>query len=182
MDKQSLIRQARGGDDAALSELCRMYHPILTRYFVSLLRTRQGAEDLAQETLIKMLRSLPNYKSITGKYFEGWLFRIAHNCFIDLKRKKADAELPETYDPPDPGGGAEDRLIASEKALAVRQAVNELDEESRAMVTMRYELELDYKSIALALNTTPNRVKWRLNDAKAKLKRTLEKEGFEWTN
>lgn len=182
MDTGKLIRRARAGEEAALNGLCAHYHPILCRFFRSLLRSGQGAEDLAQDTLIAMLRALPSYRAFPGKSFTGWLMRIGYNRFIDQIRRRTDASLPDGFDPPDPGGGSLDQLIASERALAVRAAMDCLDEESRAMVSMRYELQLRYKDIAQALGITEQRVKWRLNDALMKLRRLLLKEGFEWTS
>lgn len=182
MDLEGTVRQARAGDEAALTELCTHYHPILCRFFCGLLRSSQGAEDLAQDTLLTMLRALPGYKQLPGSRFDGWIFKLGYSRFIDLKRKKTELPLIDGYDPPDPGGGAEQLIIQSERAAALWRALARLDEESRHMVTMRYELDMHYKDIAQALGTRPARVKWRLNDALKKLKRTLQEEGFEWTN
>ena len=182
MDLDQVIRRARAGDEAALSALCTHFHPILCQFFSGLLRSREGAEDLAQESLIAMLHSIDKYHQLPGKRFEGWVMRISYNKFLDLKRRRTDAPLPESYDAPDPGGGAEQGFIRSEQTRAVRNAIDQLDPELRDMVTMRYELDMNYNDIAAALGTSQPRVKWRLNDALKKLKRTLEREGIEWTN
>ena len=182
MDLDQIIRRARAGDEAALSALCAHFHPVLCRFFGGLLRSQEGAEDLAQESLIAMLRGIDTYRSLPGKRFEGWVMRLSYNKFLDLKRKRTDMALPESYDAPDPGGGIELGFARAEQARAVRGAIDALDPELRDMVTMRYELDMHYADIAAALNTSQPRVKWRLNDALKKLKRTLEKEGIEWTN
>lgn len=181
MDLASVVRRARAGDEQALSTLCAHYHPLLCRFFAGLLRTREGAEDLAQDTLVSMLRSIERYRALPGKSFEGWLLRIGYNRFLDAARKRRESPLPEGFDPPGPSH-AEDALLASEDARALAAAMGQLDEESLAMVSMRYHLEMDYRAIAQALQTTPARVKWRLNDALQKLRKTMQKGGFTWTD
>ena len=59
----------------------------------------------------------------------------------------------------------------------VRQAVAALDEEVQALISMRYELEMDYRSIAQALGISATRVKWRLHDALKTLRAALEEGG-----
>ena len=176
-----IVRRARAGDRDAINDLCAHYHPILCRFFAGLLRTREGAEDLAQETMIAMLRGLPDYKALPGKRFEGYIMRIGYNKFLDFVRKKKDDALPEGYDPPGADDSAVDQMILSERAIVTRAAIAQLDKESQSMIIMRYELDMNYKDIAAALQILQPKVKWRLNDALNKLRRILKEGGFEWT-
>lgn len=176
---EQTLRHALSGDPVALTRLCEHFHPRLCRYFSGLLRSRQGAEDLAQETLLRMLHNLHRYRALPGARFEAWLFRIAHNLFIDQMRRPSELPLPEDYDPPDARPGAEDVFLRDERARALRGALDQLDEELKSMVLMRYDLDMDYKSIARALGVSSAKVKWRLHDALGKLKRTLESEGLQ---
>ena len=173
-----MLRAALRGDRQALEALCAHYHPILCRFFRGLLRGGSGDQDLAQETLVALLEALPSYTPMPGKRFEGYVLRIGYNKFIDMKRRRTESALPPGYDPPDPAGDPAQWLLRDERARQVRRAVNGLDEDLRAMVLMRYALEMDYRAIAQALGTTPNRVKWRLHDALEKLKVELHEEGL----
>ena len=172
------LRNALSGNPDALNALCRSLHPRLCRFFWGLSRNREDAQDLAQETLLAMLKSLDTYRGLPGKQFDGWVFRIGYNRFIDFKRKKTTVSLPEHYDAPDIFNLPDQILIQSEDARMLRDAMAELDDETRAMVLMRYELDMRYLAIAQALNTHVPRVKWRLNDAKKKLKHIMIKEGY----
>lgn len=178
MDVERLCRRARAGDERALADLCRALHPQLCRFFAALLGGRDGAEDLAQETLLKMLRSLDQYRGLPGSRFESWVFKIGYRVFLDLKRKRREQALGEDYDAPDLAPGPEEAALAGERADRLRGALSLLDEETRAMVLLRYEMELSYSAIARALGTSAPRVKWRLHDALEKLQKTLRAEGF----
>lgn len=79
MDTEALLVAAKNGDRAALEALCALFHPRLCRYVYALARSRETAEDVAQEALIAMLRALPKFRGRDARKFEGWLFRIARN-------------------------------------------------------------------------------------------------------
>lgn len=172
VDAERLAARAKSGEREALADLCELMYPLLHRYFTRLLRSCQGADDLAQATLMRMMEKLETFRALPGSKFEGWLFRIAHNLFIDQIRASRDSPA-EIGDRADDSPGPEHSLIASERADAVRQAVDGLDTELRSMVIMRYELDMSYSAIAAALKITQVRVKWRLNDALKKLRKTL---------
>lgn len=178
MEVERLVRLARNGDRAALSSLCEHFHPDLYRFFLRLNAPPADADDLSQNTLLRMMEKLETYRPFPGKRFEGWLFRIAYRLFIDSRRAPVFAELTDDLALADASPPAEDRLIDAESAQMVRQAVARLDDELRAMISMRYELDMPYRDIARALNIPSSRVKWRLHDALEKLRASLEKGGY----
>lgn len=153
------LKMALAGDEAALTRLCRELHPKLHRFF-------------------SRLERIGSYRQLPGKTFEGWAFRLAWNLYLDAKRKKREAPLPLDYDPPSSDPTPETRAVENERAHCLRKAVARLDDESRAMVALRYEMDLSYREIAAALGTFPNRVKWRLHDALKRLEAELKKEGY----
>lgn len=154
MEARALLQAAKRGEMEALEELCRLYHPRLCRYAYALTRSREEAEDVAQEALVSMLRALPDFRGADAGKFEGWL-------------------LPEGFDPPDPAPLPGERLEQAERRARLLRALDGLDAESREMVALRYDLELSYAQIAAALETSPARVKWRLRDAREKLRKLL---------
>ena len=68
-------------------------------------------------------------------------------------------------------------LVRDESIIEVRKAVETLDPELQALISLRYELEMPYRDIASAMNIPVTRVKWRLHDALTKLKTALSQEG-----
>lgn len=177
METEKLVRLARGGDRAALSQLCGWFHPQLYRFFLRLSAPPSDADDLAQDTLLRMIEKLETFRFLPGRRFEGWVFRIAYNLFIDSVRKKPFVPLNDDMPVADPSPGAEQLLIREENAQAVRRAVSRLDGELQALISLRYELDMPYRDIAQAMDIPVTRVKWRLHEALAKLKTELEKGG-----
>lgn len=177
METDRLVRLARGGDKAALSALCGHFHPLLTRFFLRLTASPADADDLAQSTLVRMMEKLETFHFLPGRRFEGWLFRIAYNLFIDGRRAQAFLPLMDDYPIADPSPGAEELMISAESAQAVRAAVRLLDPELQALISLRYEMDMSYRDIAQAMNISSARVKWRLHDALTKLRTVMEKGG-----
>ena len=91
LSDQDVIRQARDGRESAFRELIRRYERPLFSIIYRMVRDRELAEDLAQDTFIKVLNNIekydPSYK------FSSWIFKIAHNTTIDHIRKKAPDTL-----------------------------------------------------------------------------------------
>lgn len=177
METDRLVRLARGGDRAALSALCEHFHPQLTRFFLRLTASPADADDLAQSTLVRMMEKLETFHFLPGRKFEGWLFRIAYNLFIDSRRTRAFLPLTDDYPIADPSPGAEELMICAESAQAVRAAVRLLDPELQALISLRYEMDMPYRDIAQSMNIPSSRVKWRLHDALQKLRAAMEKGG-----
>ena len=102
MEARALLQAAKRGDARALEELCALYHPRLCRYAYALTRSREAAEDVAQDTLVTMLRALPDFRGADAGKFEGWLLRIARIRVYSEARRRKPVPLPEGFDPPDP--------------------------------------------------------------------------------
>ena len=115
METRALLQAAKRGDAQALEALCRRYHPRLCRYAYVLTRSREEAEDVAQETLVAMLRALPKFRGADAGKFEGWLLRIARNRVYSEARRFRLASLPENFDPPDPAPPPGERLERAER-------------------------------------------------------------------
>ena len=176
MEARALLQAAKRGDARALEELCALYHPRLCRYAYALTRSREAAEDVAQDTLVTMLRALPDFRGADAGKFEGWLLRIARNRVYSEARRRKPVPLPEGFDPPDPAPPPGERLERVERRARILRALDSLDAEMREMVILRYEMELSYAQIAAAMEISQTRVKWRLRDAREKLRTLLEGE------
>lgn len=176
----ALVRAACSGDRDSLSALCVVLYPSLRRFFFGLAGPG-GADDLTQEALMRVLDRLPGFTLLPGARFEGWVFRIAYRLFLDEKRRRAELPLTD-WECADSSEGPEETAVARERESAVRGAVARLPDELRAMVTMRYALDMRYRDIARALGVAELRVKWRLHDALRRLRAELKEVQKEWTN
>ena len=177
MNTDALVRRARSGDRDALAALCTHFHPQIFRFFRRMNLSEADSDDLAQSTLLRMMERLGEFHFLPGRRFEGWLYRIAYNLFIDFRRRPQMLPLMEDAPLPDMSACTEREVLREESVREVRQAVAGLDEEMQALISMRYELEMDYRSIAQALGISATRVKWRLHDALKKLRAALEEGG-----
>lgn len=91
LSDQDVIARAREGRETAYRELIDRYQRPVTSLIYRLVRDRELAEDLAQETFIKVLNALDRYDP--SHKFSSWIFKIAHNTAIDQLRRKEIATL-----------------------------------------------------------------------------------------
>jgi RNA polymerase sigma-70 factor (ECF subfamily) len=162
------IAAAQAGDRAAFARLVEAYWDRLYRWLYQLTRDRHKAEDLTQETFLKVLAALGSFRS--GTNFRAWLFRIGHNNFVNLKRAERKNVQSLADDPPGkattgPEGGAIDR----EALKIVADAVAKLSEEFRSALLLRVDEQLSFRDVAAALNITEETARWRVFKARQKL-------------
>src|SRR5579885_860510 len=94
-EESEWIVAAQAGDRQAFGRLVEKYWDRLYRWLYHLTRDRHKAEDLVQETFLKVLAALDSFRP--GSNFRAWLFRIGHNNFVNLKRaeRRTSQQLPE---------------------------------------------------------------------------------------
>lgn len=154
---------------------------------VRMVRDRQLAEDLSQETFIKAHRALASYNP--ERRFSSWLFKIAHNTTIDhLRRQRIPtaplqsgapespslADVLEDRSAPSPAAQAE----AADLATALEQALVQLRAEYREVVVLRFSQGLAYQEIAEVTGLPIGTVKTHLHRARKQLMRILEEQGW----
>ncbi len=157
----AVIRAAAKGDQAAFSELVRLYQEPVWRFLTRYTGDQHLAEDLAQETFLKLHRRLGSYKFRSK--FSTWVFSIARNSAIDSHRSAARRErLPDVAPRPaplgEPGLGAElDEAIAS------------LSPKLRESLLLVEVLGLRYREVAEVLELPIGTVKSRVFHARSDL-------------
>jgi RNA polymerase sigma-70 factor (ECF subfamily) len=129
------------------------------------------AEDVAQETFIRVWTKLHTYRPVGS--FRSWTYRIATNAALDVLRKRKEEvdidEIPLSA----PGTGVEHNLIRRQQAEIVRQAVLDLPPASRTVLVLREYEGLSYQEIADSLEIPLGTVMSRLAYARGKLKQEL---------
>jgi RNA polymerase sigma-70 factor (ECF subfamily) len=142
------------------------------------------AAEVAQETFIRVLRSLPTYDP--ARPFRSWIFKIASNLALDsIRRRKrrpvaledlADDEGPP-IDPADTGPGPEEGLRIERAEGRFDAMVKELPEQYQAVLYLRYREEFSYDEIAETLSIPLGTVKVRIHRAHEFLRRKLTAKG-----
>ncbi|GCD21736.1 RNA polymerase sigma factor SigE [Cellulomonas algicola] len=137
---------------------------------------RHDAEDLTQETFVRVFRSLNTY---TPGTFEGWLHRITTNLFLDQARRKQRVRMDAMGDDSDRYASV-DSLGSPERAYEhgnldhdVQRALDELPPEYRAAVVLCDIEGLSYEEIAVTLGIKLGTVRSRIHRARARLRDSL---------
>ncbi len=151
-----------------------------------MVRDRELAEDLAQETFVKVLNALDTYRP--DFKFSSWIFKIANNVAIDhLRRRQLDTlsldGAPEATSPDrveatalqlsDRGESPLQELEARELGSAIDQAVSRLRPEYRACIILRHIEDRPYEEIAEILDLPLGTVKTYIHRARGELKQML---------
>jgi len=183
---QDIVALARGGEEAAYRELIRRYERPLFSLLYRMVRDRELAEDLAQETFVKALNAIESYRPEFK--FSSWIFKIANNAAIDhLRRRELDtlslegspqAETPEAIEATalQIGNRQEsplDEVEARELGGQIETAIAQLRPEYRSCILLRHVEGRAYEEIAEILNLPLGTVKTYIHRARNELRQAL---------
>jgi RNA polymerase sigma-70 factor (ECF subfamily) len=179
----ALISRALGGDQRAYTELTNRFRSAVYQIVYKIVRERETANDLVQETFMKAFASLATYRS---EYrFSTWLYKIAANSSIDHLRKKRIQALSldrkvETkdghveIDVPDYSYHPGRELERKEQRLSIEEAIRALPDKYREVIVYRHKDDKSYEEIADLLNIPVGTVKARIFRARELLKKKLK--------
>jgi len=177
---------AKDGREAAFRELIRRYERPVFSLIYRMVRDREAAEDLAQETFVKVLNHIDRYRPEFK--FSSWLFKIANNITIDhLRKRQLDtvsidgsphaataAEAAATsLDLAARGETPLDELEARELGTAIERAIAGLRPEYRACIMLRHVEGRSYEEIAATLDLPLGTVKTYIHRARHELREAL---------
>ena len=179
-----LIRRCLAGDEKAYRELVEMYQGQVFSVVLRMVRRREDAEDLTQETFVRMFRALERYDP--QRPFAAWLFTIASRLAIDhIRRRKVtpisltqrEAGSDEEYEieVEDPGLRPDEVTSRSEEERRTEELIRSLPPHYRIVVMLRHQQDLSYEEIAESLHLPLGTVKARIHRAREILKTRLEK-------
>ena len=171
MREDELIRQIKEGRREYLDELVALYYPAILRYCMWHMPDMESAQDATQETFLKLVRFIDRY-SHKGQ-FRAFLYKIATNTCIDIKRKNASPEFslesfPDWTLPADPL--SQNRFQAIEDREQLHAALTCLSSEQRELILLRYGQELTLKEISAVTGLPLRTVQTRLRRAMVKIK------------
>ena len=162
-----LVELASAGDQQAFEYLFTRYRDALTLLFEQRLGDRDMASDLLQETFIKVYLHLDQYsKSYT---FGQWIYTIARNTLVDhIRRKAEDLPIDERFRPPQATTPTpEESVIITQSHNHFYAALEELSDEYREVIEMRFLEEYSYEEIAEKLGKPLNTIKTQIRRARA---------------
>ncbi len=176
----SSYRRFLEGDEAAMAELVRDYKDGLSLYLCSITGNICEAEELMEETFVKLMIRKPKFKE---KYsFKTWLYTIGRNTALDyVRRKKWISNIPidECYMLSDEQD-LEAEYIKKEQRAEVRCAMRKLKPDYQQVLWLVYFEEFTNEETASIMHKSRRQIENLLYRAKLKLKNELEKGGFRY--
>ncbi|MBF6613401.1 MAG: RNA polymerase sigma factor [Chloroflexi bacterium] len=177
MEESEAITRLQAGDIGGLEELVRRHyiHALRTAYLI--VRDHSIAEDIVQAAFLRIFERIEQFQ--TGRSFEPWFIRSIVNDALMLERRKrrspdsvseSEARLLPSYAP-----AMDERLMRSETSEAIWATLGKLSLSQRAVIVMRYYLDMSEDEMASKLNCPPGTVKSRLHAARQRLRQLLPK-------
>jgi len=174
-EDSALMLRYKDGDIAAFEILYRRHNDALYRYLLRLCRHRDNADDIFQEVWGKIIKAADRYRP-TAK-FTTFLYRVAHNCFIDHLRRNKRHTHAGNLEPdcqPDPGDLPE---MMTERSLARERleiALQDLPDEQRDVFLLHEEAGLSLDQISVVTGSNRETTKSRLRYAVKKLRIAID--------
>lgn len=176
---ETLVEAFTEGDQAAFETFHHRYQAPMLGYLEHLLKDRETAEDIGQETFIKLFRELRSRTAPDS--VSAWMYRVAGNLCRDYWRsagyRKEKQILDQLREPEDRQAGAVDICERQESRMEMFALLNELPEAQRETVILRFYHELKLQEIAEVTGCPIGTVKSRLFHALRFLKNRIEESG-----
>lgn len=159
------------GDTRALGELFHRHHAALYRYFLRMSGSQAVSEDLTQEVFLRVLKKHETWQREAR--FTSWMYRIAHNAFIDHTRKnKWETAMPENMDFAAPAGR---RLEQDQEQEILLRALAAMPADKRELLVLSRFQGMRYEQIGELLGVETNTVKVRVFRALGQLREIYER-------
>lgn len=175
---EKIAKEVQQGDVQAFGQLVNRYEKKLSRYAKKFLFDYTETEDLVQEVFLKAFVSIQSFD--VNRSFNSWVYRIAHNLFINEIKKKGKEPVP-FFDPdtlfphPIEPKKADDDLKNEELQKMMTDCLSELNPKYREIMVLFYAEEFTYEQISEILRIPTSTVGVRLSRAKKALKESYDK-------
>jgi RNA polymerase sigma-70 factor, ECF subfamily len=161
-----LVDKARAGDMDAYEVLIRRHRDRIYRIALRMLGSADDAEDVAQDVAIQLWTALAGFAG--SSTFTTWLYRIVVNrCLNHLRGRRHTRPILDADAPAAPG--AEETVIAGQRAAATARAIAALPPDLRAVLVLHQLEGLSYREVAAITNLTESTVRGRLHRARLHL-------------
>lgn len=174
MEDKKLVKKIKSGDTEALNELILKYYNDIYSYCYRRLCNKENAQDITQDVFLSFCRNFKNYTE-RGKC-KNYLYVIAHNLCINESRKKTpipveNIEIGDSY-----GNNTLENKFETEGS--VEAALNQLPEEQKDVILLRFYHDFKLKDIAKIMNSGLSVTKYRLGRGLKILSTLLSKEDW----
>ena len=181
---EELIAKFQGGDVGAFNQIVHRYKDRLLNFICRFLNDIDKAEDLVQDTFLKLVTHKHSYKEIAK--FSTWLYTIAGNLakteLRKIKRRKTFSVTDLSYDDREfvitsAEAGPDEDIDSRNLERNIQSALNELPSDFRTVIILRDIQELSYEEISKIVTVPLGTVKSRINRGRLKLQQLLRSKG-----
>ena|ERR1700744_1158034 len=174
----ALIEQTLAGDQSAYADLVKRHQRFVFTLAMRFMKTREDAEEVAQDCFIKAYRSLEAFQG--GSKFSTWLYSIVYTTAMTaLRKKRVDTDSIDdenTYIQIENTGGYDVNNVENKsRSFYVNQAIAQLLPDDATIITLFYKGEQSLEEIAQTMGMEANTVKVKLFRARQRLKEKLER-------
>ncbi|GAB4136277.1 MAG: sigma-70 family RNA polymerase sigma factor [Bacteroidia bacterium] len=184
LQDQELVDLYVAGNESCLEFLFARHKKRVFSYIMMVVRDRHLAEDIFQDTFIKVIQTLKRGSYSDEGKFLPWVLRIAHNLIIDHFRRQKRMPVVEGGEDFDifsvltlRQGNTEDKLVKRQMRKDIRDMVEKLPKEQREVLIMRHYMDMSFKEIADITNVSINTALGRMRYALLNLRKMMEKKG-----
>lgn len=181
MPDDKLVAAYANGENQAFDILLKRHQARVFSYIFSVVKNRDVADDLFQETFVKAITTIKQGRYSESGKFSAWISRIAHNLIIDYYRQEKSESLVSSDDCVDvfnrrelSDTNVEDFLVNEQIQEDVRRIVDALPENQREVLMMRYYRDMSFKEIAEATKVSINTALGRMRYAIINMRRIAD--------
>lgn len=186
LNDNELVQRFIAGDQNSLEILIQRHKGRVFSYILLVVKKHELAEDIFQETFIKVIRSLKKGKYTENGKFISWVLRISHNLIIDHFRKEKlkgivsndslDIDIFNSQKFSE--DTIEDQMVNIQILSEVKDLIKELPEDQQQVIVMRHYLDLSFKEIAEQTDVSINTALGRMRYALINLRKLVEKKNL----
>ena len=186
LNDNELVQRFIAGDQNSLEILIQRHKGRVFSYILLVVKKHELAEDIFQETFIKVIRSLKKGKYTENGKFISWVLRISHNMIIDHFRKEKlkgivsndslDIDIFNSQKFSE--DTIEDQMVNIQILSEVKDLIKELPEDQQQVIVMRHYLDLSFKEIAEQTDVSINTALGRMRYALINLRKLVEKKNL----
>ncbi|MFT4071555.1 MAG: sigma-70 family RNA polymerase sigma factor [Dysgonamonadaceae bacterium] len=174
MTDEELVITYAGGNNAAFDSLLSRHKQSVFNYIYFIVRNRELAEDIFQETFVKAIVTIKQGRYVDNGKFRAWINRIAHNLIIDNYRQEKgentvsndEYEVDLLNNPAVCDETVEDRIVKEQILSDVRNLIRFLPDNQREVLEMRYYQDMSFKEISdvtgVSINTALGRMRYAI--------------------
>ena len=189
LNDNELVQRFIEGDQNSLEVLVHRHKNRIYSYILLIVKNQELAEDIFQDTFIKVIRSLKRGKYVESGKFISWVLRIAHNLIIDHFRKEKlqatisnDALEVDIFNSPKFSDKNIEVIMIKDQILSdVKELIKELPEDQQQVIYMRHYMGLSFKEIAEQTDVSINTALGRMRYALINLRKIIKQKNLELT-